>query len=102
MACYLRFSADRTECEACGTVMTPGVGGVTDEIQADRRLDVVCSGCLESLDAELVAFWFASERQRTRAVAQLAADMLADALKRCEVDGCALQARMLQALREGG
>ncbi len=102
MACYLTFSADRTECEACAVAMSPGVVGVTDEIQADRRLDVVCSKCLESLDSELLAFWFASERQRTRAVAQLAADMLADALKRCEVDGCALQARLLEALTEDG
>ncbi len=100
MANYLRFSTEPTECEACGTRMSPGVVRGTDEIQADRRLDAICSSCLESLDAELVAVWFASEHQRTRAVALLAADMLADALKRCEVDGCALQARLLQALAE--
>ncbi len=102
MSCYLTFSADRTECEACGLSMSPGVVGVTDEIQADRRLDVVCPSCLESLDAELVRFWFASERQRSKAVAQLAADMLAGALKRCGVEGCALQARLLQSLAEDG
>ncbi|MCP3963468.1 MAG: hypothetical protein GY719_37005 [bacterium] len=98
MARYLTLSADPTECESCGRDMVPGAIALTDEIHGPGQLDPLCPVCLASLDADLTEFWYASERQRSKAVTNRAYELLAEALKRCgSRDGCALRKRLLEA-----